>query len=84
MLFRSVYSHELIEVIFSQPYCRIANLQDKGIAKRQTGARYLKEMTTAGILREVSAGREKLFINPRLMQLLQNDGNEFLPFPSMK
>ena len=79
-----VYSHELIEVIFSQPYCRIANLQDKGIAKRQTGARYLKEMTTAGILREISVGREKLFINPRLMQLLQNDENEFSPFPEMK
>lgn len=30
-----IYSHELIELLFEQPYCRISNLVDKGIAKRQ-------------------------------------------------
>ncbi len=31
-----IYSHELIDVIFAQPYCRISNLDEAGIAKRQT------------------------------------------------
>ena len=39
-----IYSHELVEAIFNQPYCRIANLVDNGIAKRQTASVYLKKI----------------------------------------
>ena len=65
-----VYSRELVELIFVQPYCRIRNVVDAGIAERQTAAVYLKQLAGVGVLREVKAGREKLFINPRLMRLL--------------
>ena len=64
------YSRELVELIFVQPYCRIGNVVDAGIAKRQTASVYLKQLTDIGVLNEVKAGREKLFINPRLMRLL--------------
>jgi Fic family protein len=64
------YSRELVELIFVQPYCRIRNVVDAGIAQRQTAAVYLKQLATAGVLEEVKVGREKLFINPRLMRLL--------------
>jgi Fic family protein len=67
---RGAYSRELVELIFVQPYCRIKNVVDAGIAQRQTAAVYLKLLCDAGVLKEVKAGREKLFINPRLMQLL--------------
>lgn len=70
----AVYSRELIELLFVQPYCRIANVVEAGIAKRQTASVYLKALCDAGILREVKAGREKLFINPRLMALLTEEG----------
>jgi Fic family protein len=66
-------NHELVELIFVQPYCRIANVVDAGIAKRQTASTYLKRLAKAGVLKEVAAGREKLFINPRLMTLLTGD-----------
>jgi Fic family protein len=66
----AVYSRELVELIFVQPYCRIGNVVDAGIAKRQTASVYLKELCDIGVLKEVKAGREKLFINPRLMTLL--------------
>ncbi len=69
----AVYSRELIELIFVQPYCRIGNLVDADIAKRQTASVYLKELCNAGVLKEVKAGREKLFINPRLMALLTSE-----------
>lgn len=65
-----VYSRELVELIFVQPYCRIRNVVDAGIAQRQTAAAYLKRLCDVGVLEEAKVGREKLFINPRLMRLL--------------
>jgi Fic family protein len=66
----SLYSRELVELVFEQPYSRIGNVVDAGIAKRQTASVYLKELCDIGVLREVKAGREKLFIHPNLMTLL--------------
>lgn len=63
-----IYSWELVQVLFAQPYCRIENLVEAGIAKRQTASVYLKQLVAMGILEEVNAGREKLYINTRLLQ----------------
>lgn len=72
-----IYSRELIEVIFEQPYSRIQNLVDSGIAKRQTASVYLKHLSDIGVLREKAFGKEKLFIHPKLLQVLQNDSATF-------
>lgn len=72
-----IYSRELIETIFEQPYCRISNLVLAGVAKRQTASVYLKSLCDIGVLEEKSVGKEKLFIHPKLMQILQKDGAEF-------
>ena len=37
-----IYTHELIEVIFNQPYCKIAILEEKKIASRNTASKYLE------------------------------------------
>ena len=68
-----IYSRELVELVFSQPYCRIGNVVQGGIAKRQAGSEYLKKLCAISVLQEVKAGREKLFINPRLVTLLTSD-----------
>jgi Fic family protein len=65
-----LYSQELVELIFTQPYCRIGNVVDAGLAKRQAASEYLKELRDIGVLKEVKSGREKLFIHPQLMKLL--------------
>jgi Fic family protein len=70
----------LVDVIFEQPYCRISDLVEKGIAKRQSASRYLKELVGAGVLNELSVGKEKLFIHPKLMRLLSRDGNKFVRY----
>ena len=75
-----IYTRELVDVIFEQPYCRISDLVEKGIAKRQSASRYLKELVGAGILNELGVGKEKLFIHPKLMRLLSRDGNEFVRY----
>ena len=64
------YSRELAELIFVQPYCRIRNVVAADIAKRQTASTYLKKLSEIGVLEEFKVGREKIFINIRLMRLL--------------
>lgn len=75
-----IYSRELVDVIFEQPYCRISNVVDKQTAQRQAASRYLKELVSIGVLQEVQIGKEKLFIHPKLMQLLTRDDNNFTPY----
>jgi Fic family protein len=72
----SLYSRELVEMVFTQPYSRIGNIVEAGIAKRQTASVYLKELCEIGVLREVKAGREKLFIHPNLMKLLTAENHK--------
>ncbi|MFA7438976.1 protein adenylyltransferase Fic [Castellaniella sp.] len=69
-----IYSRELAELIFVNPYCRISDLVDSGVAKRQTAAVYLKTMVSEGLLEEVKVGRENLYINPDLLALLSERG----------
>lgn len=75
-----IYSRELVDAIFEQPYCRIANLVDKGVAQRQAASRYLQDLVSIGVLREAKVGKEKLFIHPRLLQLLASDANDMTSY----
>ena len=68
-----VYSRELVEVIFTQPYCRIGNVVEAGIAKRQAASSYLKTLCEIGVLKEVPAGRDKLFVHTALIELLTSE-----------
>jgi Fic family protein len=76
-----IYSRELVDTIFQQPYCRIANLVEARIAGRQAASRYLKALVTTGVLREQTVGREKLFVHPKLLTLLTQDTNTVEPYP---
>lgn len=77
-----IYSRELVDALFVQPYCRIQNLVDGGIAKRQTASVYLKQLTDLGMLVEVKVGREKLFLHPNFVRLLTSDDHPVLPYGS--
>jgi Fic family protein len=72
-----LYSRELVDVIFEQPYCRIANLVDRGIAQRQAASRYLHALAELGVLEEKVLGKEKLFVHPRLLRLLGNEAHDY-------
>ena len=58
-----------------QPYCRIGNVVDKGIAQRQAASRHLKELVALGVLRERQGGQGKTLHYPRLTQRLTRDNN---------
>ena len=75
-----IYSYELVSLIFELPYCRIHNVSEKGIVERQAASRYLKELANIGVLQESTVGKEKLFIHPKLMSLLSDETNTFVPY----
>lgn len=65
-----IYSYELIEMLFHQPYCKIAYLVDAGIASRNTASKYLSELQQMGLLKKEQAGNESLYLNKELFKLL--------------
>jgi Fic family protein len=69
------YSWELVELLFRQPYCRIGNLVESKIAKRQTASTYLKQLCDIGVLQEVKSGRENIFVHPKYIELLNGEEN---------
>jgi len=78
---RKIYSRELVDLIFALPYCRIQNVVDAGIAERQSASKYLKQLAEIGVLEEKEAGREKLFLHPKLLHLLIRDSNTVADYP---
>lgn len=66
------YSKELMELLFELPYCRINVLVERGIAQRQTAAKYLDELEGIGLLSSEQKGRDKLFRNLELEKALRN------------
>ena len=79
-----IYSLELVHLLFGQPYCRIADFSEHGIAKRQTAAKYLHVLRDTDVLWELpSLGeREKVFVNHRYRDLIGSDNNAYAPFPA--
>ncbi len=75
-----IYSRELTELIFTQPYCRISTLVAEGIAARHAASNYLDRMVELGILTQVEAkGAQKVFVNPRFLALLKaGDGADMV------
>lgn len=60
-----------MDLVFVQPYCKIAFLVDAGIAERKTASVYLQKLEGIGVLTSAQLGREKVYINPKLIGLLK-------------
>lgn len=66
-----IYSKELVETLFEQPYCKVKSLVDKKIAERRTASLYLQRLEKIKILDGKKVGRENLYINSGLFELLK-------------
>lgn len=75
-----IYSRELVNIIFTQPYCRIKNVVDASIAQRQTASIYLKKLTDIGVLEEKTQGRDRIFVHPKFLSLLKTNENAFFRY----
>ncbi len=78
------YTWELVEILFKQPYCRIGNLVDAGVAKRQTASVYLKQLCDIGVLKEVKSGRETIFVHPKYIELLTGEENVWVYYAGVE
>ena len=79
-----IYSWELVELLFMQPYCRIANVVSAGLAQRQTASVYLKQLAEAGVLDEIKSGRESLFVHPKYIELLTGEENVWVYYAGVE
>lgn len=66
-----IYSKELTELLFVQPYCRIDYVIDTLGVTRPTASKYLNLLKDAGILEKQQVWKESLFVNKELFQLLK-------------
>src|SRR5262249_45081522 len=76
-----LYSRELVELIFRQPYCRIGDLVEAGIVERHTASVYLKTLVGVGVLEVEKQWRDKIFLHRRYLDLLSSDEHTFEAYP---
>lgn len=67
-----IYSRELVEVIFMQPYCKRQFITDAGIVQLKTAGNYLAQLEKKGILKSEIIGKEKLYLNKQLIKALKS------------
>jgi len=65
-----IYSKELVEVIFSEFYTRISSIEKALNVTRKTASNYLIQLSEAGFLEVETRGREKLYINRKLIDVV--------------
>ncbi len=61
---------ELTRLLFTQPYVRISDVENAGIAVRQTASRWLRQLTDDGFVERIKVGRSVVFVNTELLGLL--------------
>ncbi len=65
-----IYSQDLLNVIFSHPYTKIAFVERELGTTRITATRYLDELARIGLMDKVKYGRDTYYINVQLFTLL--------------
>ena len=66
-----VYKKELVELLFEMPYSKIEFVVNRLQVERKAASRYLRELESIGILESQRVGRETLYINRRLIEILK-------------
>lgn len=66
-----IYSKNLLEIIFRMPYCKRKSLEQDGLVGLKTAGQYLNKLVEKGFLVDVKVGKEKLYINLPLFNLLK-------------
>src|SRR5690606_656178 len=66
-----VYSKDLLEVLFKLPYTKRNQLEKAGLGNLKTVGNYLKELENNGFLKSEQVGKEKLYLNFRLLEVLR-------------
>ena len=68
-----IYSKDLLEILFQLPYTKRSFLESAGIGNIKTSGNYLKNLETKGFVKSITVGKEKLYLNYRLMEILKSN-----------
>jgi Fic family protein len=68
-----IYSKELVETLFVNPYCKVEFITLAISIERKAASRYLHQLQAIGILDERKVGKENIFINKALIELLRSE-----------
>jgi Fic family protein len=66
-----IYRKELIELLFEQPYSKIDFVVKRLNVERKAASRYLKKTEQIGILKSQKIGRETVYVNTKLIEILK-------------
>jgi len=66
-----IYSKDLVEILFRLPYTKRQYLIDENIGNPKTVGNYLQTLEENGFLKSVKVGKEKLYLNERLLKILE-------------
>src|SRR5690606_24972068 len=66
-----VYSKDLVEILCKLPYTKRQYLIDAGLGTANTVRNYLNELEEVGFLKSEKVGKEKLYLNIGLMEILE-------------
>ena len=66
-----VYSKDLLEILFRLPYTKRNFIENAGLGNIKTSGSYLKSLEENGFLKSIVVGKEKLYLNHRLMDILK-------------
>ncbi len=67
-----VYSKDLIEILFRLPYTKRQHLIDEKIGNLKTVGNYLIALEENGFLKSEKVGKEKLYLNQKLLEILED------------
>ena len=65
------YSDELLDCLFFEVYTRINYIEERCNVTRQTASTYLNQLVESGLLEYEKVGRESIYKNTRLLDLLR-------------
>jgi cell filamentation protein, protein adenylyltransferase len=67
-----VYSKDLLEILFRLPYTKRTLLETAGLGNIKTSGNYLKNLEDSGFLKSTQVGKEKLYLNFKLLEVLKS------------
>ena len=68
-----IYTKELVETLFIHPYSKIEFLVNALGVERKAASRYLQSLEELGLLGSQKIGRERIYVNVRLMKILTRE-----------
>jgi Fic family protein len=66
------FGSRLVQLLFEKPYCQIGHVVERLGVSRPTAAKLLERLVVSGELTSFVSGKEKFFVNSKMLEVLAN------------